>query len=34
MNFKDLIGEMFLIMVFLAIAIGAIIANKIIEKRK
>jgi len=34
MDFKDLIGEVFLILFFLAIAAGAIIANKIIQKRK
>jgi hypothetical protein len=33
-DFKDLIGEVFLIAVFLAVAIGAIIAYKILEKRK
>jgi len=33
-DFEDLVGEIFLILLFLGIAWGAIIANKIIEKRK
>jgi len=33
-DFEDLIGEIFLILLFLGIAIGALIAHKIIEKRK
>jgi len=33
-SFKDLIGEIFLVLLFLAIAAGAIIASKLIEKRK
>jgi hypothetical protein len=33
-DFKDLMGEVFLVLLFLGVSIGAIIANKIIEKRK
>jgi 2-dehydropantoate 2-reductase len=33
-DFKDLIGEIFLIAVFLAVALGAVIAGKILDKRK
>jgi len=33
-DFKDLIGEIFLILLFLAIAAGAVVANKILNKRK
>ncbi|GAB6073802.1 hypothetical protein JCM15786_04590 [Nautilia lithotrophica] len=34
LDFKDLIGEIFLVLLFLGIAVGAVIASKIIEKRK
>jgi uncharacterized protein YneF (UPF0154 family) len=33
-DIKDLAGEVFLIILFLAIAAGAFIAHKIIEKRR
>ncbi len=33
MEFKDLVGEIFLILVFLGVALGVIIADKI-RKRK
>ena len=33
-DIKDLIGEVFLILFFLSIVAGAIIANKILKKRK
>jgi len=34
MDLKDLIGEIFLVLLFLGIAAGAVIANKILDKRK
>jgi uncharacterized protein YneF (UPF0154 family) len=33
-DLKDLIGEFFLILLFLGIVAGAFIAHKILEKRK
>jgi hypothetical protein len=33
-NIKDLMGEVLLIATFLAVAFGAIIAHKILQKRK
>jgi len=33
MEFKDLVGEIFLILVFLGVALGVIIADKIKKKK-
>jgi len=33
-DFKDLVGELFLILFFAGIALGGYIAHKILEKRK